>query len=113
MTGFSPQVRAIVVERSQRYCERCGWNLGTDAHHRRPRAAGGTKRPETNQPSNALWLCAPCHREVESNRRRALEHGWLVRQHQEPLQVPVLYRGTKVWLDDLGNMHDNPREAIA
>jgi hypothetical protein len=29
-----------------------------------------------------------------------------VRQHAEPVDVPVLYRGTLVYLDNLGNMHD-------
>lgn len=113
MTGFSAQTRAIIRDRAKFYCERCGERMGHEIHHRRPRGMGSTHRPETNQPSNGLLLCQPCHLFVESNRKRALEHGWLVRQHQDPIQVPVLYRGTKVWLDDNGNMHDNPREAIA
>lgn len=110
MSGFSRQVRAIIVERAQSYCEGCGWNLGVEAHHRRPRGAGGSKRTSTNQPSNALWLCRPCHGYAEYHRTEAREKGWLVRQHHEPRDIPVLYRGTSVYLDDFGNMHEHPRE---
>jgi 5-methylcytosine-specific restriction protein A len=113
VTGFSRQVRAVVIERAHGYCERCGEKRGTEAHHRRARGAGGTRRPSTNQPSNALWLCAACHRDTESRRTHALANGWLVRQHDEPRDAPVLYRGTRVWLDDLGCMHDNPQHAEA
>jgi 5-methylcytosine-specific restriction protein A len=114
VTGFSSQVRAVVIERAQGYCERCGEKRGSEAHHRRARGAGGTRRPETNRPSNALWLCGGCHRFVESNRSYAYEQGWLVRQHDEPRDVPVSYRNTTVYLDDLGNMHDaKPRPSEA
>lgn len=106
MTGFSPTVRAVIHERAQGYCERCGEKRGTEAHHRRPRGIGGTRRASTNKPSAGLWLCGGCHRFVESNRAYAYEQGWLVRQHHEPVDISVLYRGTLVYLDDRGNMHD-------
>jgi hypothetical protein len=106
MTGFSPQVRVIITQRSQGFCERDGWNRATEIHHRRSRGMGSTKRPETNQPSNGLHLCGACHGFIESHRAEALEHGWLVRQHHQPAEIPVLYRGTLIYLDDLGNMHD-------
>lgn len=106
MTGFSSQVRAVIIVRADRWCERCGGERGFEIHHRRPRGMGGTRRPETNQPSAGLLLCGKCHRRIESHRLEALEHGWLVPQHRDPRDVPVLYRGTPVFLDDHGNMHD-------
>jgi 5-methylcytosine-specific restriction protein A len=106
MTDFSPTVRSIVMERSSRWCERCGLEMGRELHHRRPRGMGGTKRPETNQPSAALWLCPGCHRDIESQRAEAFINGWLVRQPRNPLHVPVMYRGALVYLDDLGGLTD-------
>lgn len=106
MTGFTPTVRGIIVVRADRICEVCGLHLGTDAHHRRPRGMGGTKRVETNQPSAALWVCRDCHQRIEEHRTEALTYGWLVRQTDDPADIPVLYRGTWVYLDDLGNLHD-------
>ena len=111
MTSFSPRVRAIISDRADRYCERCGGDIGTQIHHRRPRGRGGTKRPETNQASNGLLLCARCHSKIESHRTEAYEYGWLVRQHEEPRDIPVLYRGTLVLLDDLGNVLDVNHQA--
>lgn len=107
MTGFSSQVRRIITARADRYCERCGGDIGWEIHHRRPRGMGGTNRPGTNQPSAGLLLCGGCHRRIESHREEAYEHGWLVKQTDNPADVPVLYRGTRVYLDDYGNMHDS------
>lgn len=115
MTGFSPQVRAIITSRSGRYCE-IGLNGCTDRavhkHHRRCRGMGSTKRPETNQAANGLDVCLHCHEWVESHRREAYEYGWLVRQTEEPADVPVLYRGTLVILDDLGNLEGYPGSGV-
>lgn len=106
MTGFTPIVRGIVAVRSDRICEVCGLRMGTQVHHRRPRGAGGTRRLESNQAANALWTCVDCHSRIESQRSEALTYGWLVRQTDDPTTVPVLYRGTWVLLDALGNLHD-------
>lgn len=106
MTGFSSRVRAVIIERSDGWCECCGLKRGAEVHHRRARGMGSTKRPETNQPSNGLFLCPECHRRAESHRTSALAFGWLVPQHRDPRDIPVLYRGTPVFLDDHGNMHD-------
>ena len=108
-TGFPPKVRVLITQRAQLQCERCGLRPGVEAHHRRPRGAGGTRRESTNQPSNGLWLCGDCHRWVESNRREALSFGLLLRQTEEPRHVQVLYRGALVFLDDLGNIEDVER----
>ncbi|OBK92619.1 hypothetical protein A5646_03320 [Mycobacterium sp. 1245499.0] len=106
MTGFTPTTRGIIIVRADRICEVCDLHLGAQAHHRRPRGAGGTKRPESNQPANALWVCNDCHARIESQRAEALTYGWLVRQTDDPADVPVLYRGFWVWMDNLGNLHD-------
>jgi 5-methylcytosine-specific restriction protein A len=113
VTGFSSHVRATIHERAQGWCERCGGERGWEIHHRRPRGAGGTRRPETNLPSNGLLLCAASHRRIESQRAEAYEHGWLVHQTSDPREIPVLYRGTWVLLDDRGCMHDNPQHTEA
>ena len=78
--------------RSAGMCERCGCIPWVEAHHRRARGMGSTKRPETNSIVNALGLCGVCHRHVESWRLEAMECGWLVRQAHDPALVPVLYR---------------------
>lgn len=104
MTGFPPKVRAIILERSGGLCERCGQKRGTEAHHRRPRGAGGSRRDDTNTASNSVWLCSECHRHIETNRTEALLEGFLCLQIESPRKSAVKYRGTYVWLDDLGNL---------
>lgn len=97
-TGFSPAVRQQLEQRSGGVCEICGHQAAEQAHHRRPRGMGSTKRPETNLPSNGLMLCADCHRVVEMNRIDSLQRGWVVRQQGDPAEVPVRYRDGQVYL---------------
>lgn len=114
MTGFSKQVREIITERAGGCCERCGrrtWDM--QIHHRRPRGAGGTRRPETNEAANGVLLDADCHRWIEANRASALSDGWLVRQSDTPASVPVFRRGVYVWLGDDGSItHVRPDEPL-
>lgn len=97
-TGPARDVVDAVGERAGHSCEICsaavGPRRGVDhhIHHRRPRAAGGTSRPDTNLPSNLLLLCPGCHERVESRRALALELGWLVPQTADPAYIPVLIR---------------------
>jgi len=104
MSGFSPKVRTIIHQRAEWWCERCGLARGVQAHHRRARGMGSTRRPESNGASNAGWLCLPCHHWAETHREAARSEGWLLRQNDDPATIPVLYRGTLVVLDDLGNL---------
>ena len=99
MTGPSPKVRQAVLDRAQWLCERCGGPAYAGAlHHRRPRGMGGTRRRESNRPANLTLLCGEfspgalsgCHETVESQRTSAYWCGWLVRQHKDPAEVPVL-----------------------
>lgn len=95
-TGPDPATVEQVYERAGYACEIGGCMVGDrrgvdhHIHHRRPRALGGTTRPETNGPQNLLLLCPACHLEVEQHREQARAMGWLVGQNQDPAQVPVL-----------------------
>lgn len=95
-TGPRPDVVDAVYERAQHSCEVCteavGDRRGEDhhIHHRRPRAAGGSRRPDTNSPANLLLLCPECHRQIEGNREISFGMGWLLRQNQNPVEVRVL-----------------------
>lgn len=108
VTGFGNEVRELVRQRAAWTCEvqaRCqGRAMGWELHHRRPRGMGSTRRPETNQPANALGCCADCHRFIEHHRETARANGWLLRQTQLPEAVPVLRRHVWVWLDNDGGV---------
>jgi 5-methylcytosine-specific restriction protein A len=103
-TGFPPKVRDLIRERADGLCEYCGVERGTEIHHRRPRAMGGTNQKSTNEASNGLLLCGGCHRWAESHRTDALLMGVLLLQIQNPLKSAVKYRGTYIYLDDAGNL---------
>lgn len=112
-TGPSPATRRALAIRSAGLCELCGLVRAEQAHHRRPRAAGGSRRPDTNGLANLLALCSPCHHDqVESFRSRALVHGWLLSQDSHPTRVPVLLHTGWVRLDDEGGTtpHDRTEE---
>ena len=106
MTGPTAAVRDLVYGRDQYRCARCGLADGPFAlHHRRPRAAGGSKDPATNLPGNLILLCElVCHRAVESHRQAALGMGWLVPQGQTPALVPLLYRSHWACLSNTGDI---------
>ncbi len=103
-TGPTAKTVAIVQARACDMCERCASPEPCQVHHRRPRGMGGTRRPRTNMPSNLLFLCAKCHREVELNRTVSLEQGWLVRHEHDPAERHVWIAGHG-WtvLDNDGN----------
>lgn len=94
MNGFSRAVREIVTERAQNHCECCGVGRPEQLHHRRARGMGGSSADDTNTPANALAVDARCHALIESQRALALDRGWLVRQGQDPAEVPVLRHGS-------------------
>ena len=113
-TGPDAATRAIVLARSDGYCERCGlavrggtgWVREHSFHHRRPRGMGGSRAADTNSPANLLLLCGTattgCHRQVEANRHRALDQGLLVPQGHDPATVPVATRLGWILLDHDG-----------
>lgn len=100
-TGPGRDAVDAVLERGAHSCEVCGCALGPvrgvdhHIHHRRPRAMGGTDRPDTNWPSNLLLLCPDDHAAIESNRTGALAAGWLVPQSANPALVAVVIYGPR------------------
>jgi 5-methylcytosine-specific restriction protein A len=105
-TGFPIGVRNTIRARAENRCEVCGLYVVAELHHRRARGMGSTKRPETNTASNGLGTCRECHRLIEANRGLAQTGGWLVDQDSDPAETPVVYRGRRVLLDDLGNLQE-------
>lgn len=103
--AFPPSTREAIIAREQQRCASCGTSnpvLGWSVHHRRRRGMGGTRRASTACPTNGLLLCGSgttgCHGFYERERTLGYEHGVLVRDHHEPSEQPVLYRGRWVLL---------------
>lgn len=93
MTGFSRATKELVLDRAAGFCEACGIGRPEQLHHRRARGMGGSTADDTNIPANALAVDARCHALIESQRALAIDRGWLVRQGQDPAEVPVLRHG--------------------
>lgn len=113
LTGFPPTVREIIKNRAGNRCEYCGgWDQYLQLHHRRPRQSGGSRREDTNQPSNGVALCMACHEGFEMFRTDAYESGWLLRQHQTPTEIPLTFPGGRRFLlGDDGGMYEIPGKA--
>lgn len=116
-TGPDRDVVDAVIDRASHSCEVCSAALGPvrgvdhHIHHRRPRAMGGTDRPDTNWPSNLLLLCPGDHEAIESRRAEATEAGWLVPQTADPALIPVLVRYERwVYLTPSGGYSRTPLE---
>lgn len=97
-TGPTRTVVALVEERAAHSCERCDAMVGDirgvdhHIHHRRPRQAGGSRKPDTNAPQNLVLLCPPCHHWVETHRAAARSTGWLVPGWADPAVTPLFYK---------------------
>lgn len=102
-TGATQAVRDLVHGRD-RDCIICGESFQLQIHHRRPRGAGGTRRPETNLPGNLVLVCSDHHSWLESHRDTARQSGYLVPQNAAPTDVPIIWRGQWVLLDDEGGV---------
>ena len=111
-TGPTDKVRRIVDARSGGWCE---WPTcrqpATDTHHRLNRKAGGrhgAMRQRINQPAWLLHACRLHHDYVTSptggDRVLCEAWGWLLREGNDALAVPVLTRHATrpVLLDDAG-----------
>lgn len=103
-TGPTQKVRDLVHARDESRCIVCGETYLLQVHHRRPRAAGGTRRPETNGPANLVVVCLEHHVWLEKNRDLARQRGYLVRQHVDPADVPLVHCGEWVYLTDDGGV---------
>lgn len=89
MTGFAKHVEALIIERDQGRCVRCGAHVvhlergfAWSIHHRRPRGAGGTTLRWVSLAANGVTLCGSgttgCHGWVERERTKAFDLGLLV-----------------------------------
>lgn len=88
-------------------CELCG-APGTNTHTRRPDGMGGTKRPDTYRASNKVRVCGHgnvtgCHGALEGHRAWALGRGLLLKQSQNPTEVPIQLHYGLVLLGDDGS----------
>lgn len=117
MSSPTESTRRTVIERAMQHCELCNRPISGPAsvHHRRPRRMGGTRRSDTNSPSNLLLLCGSgttgCHGWVESHRRESLDSGVLLYDRDQPPDHPYQDRLGRWWtLTDEGTKHvTNPR----
>ncbi|QHF24120.1 hypothetical protein GTU73_08920 [Rathayibacter sp. VKM Ac-2804] len=88
--------RLAVEARSAGMCEGCGLRRATEVHHRKFRSRGGDNAVE-----NLLHLCGSgnhsgCHGAAHGSPptpERCSAIGWAVRADEDPLAVPVIYRG--------------------
>jgi 5-methylcytosine-specific restriction endonuclease McrA len=104
-------VRALVYDRDEHRCARCGRPAGPgnrQLQHRVPRSSGGRKNHA--RPSALVLLCgfsatdpAGCHYRVESHRDQARRDGFLVPMGTDPADWPVLYHDGRWLLDDSGS----------
>lgn len=101
-TGPDRRTVELVTKRAGGDCECCGMGAAEQIHHRKPRGMGGTRDPAINAASNLLFICAACHRDIESNRSSSMEFGHIVRNSGDSLSTAVYRRGVKSLLDDDG-----------
>jgi cytochrome c553 len=111
---FLPEPAALIDERCGGWCEiQLGdfcWGLATEYSHRITQKAGGRHgeaKVRSDRTSNALKACHHCHHVITATPWKVDAHanGWVLEEWQEPTQVPVLYRGDLVYLDDAGDKH--------
>lgn len=108
---FTEEARAIMQMRCLGECEVqwpnvCQGHQPLQAHHRRPRGSGGTKRMSSRLAANGLMACLWCHDFLERGERgQARELGFIVSQNAEPATVRVFYRHERyALLDNDGNV---------
>ena len=120
-TGPSRAVRALVLERDDHACARCGVNIVgrvASIHHRVRRSQGGRNTPE-----NLVTLCGSgvteCHGWVHQNITQAKVFGWLLDGTADPALEGVTYAserrpGMILWLTRAGKRTSvDPREVAA
>ena len=106
MTAVTIKVRALIIERSNARCERCGGTLngihGMSIHHRDARGMGGSKAPWLGEPPNLLALCGSgttgCHGRIEHEPAWAYKRGLLLRTGDRPDETPFMDSQDRWWL---------------
>lgn len=113
-TGPSAKLRALIEEREENRCARCGESVARDEdsiHHRIPRGRGGE-----NSPFNLLLLCGTgvtgCHGWVEKNRRESYLLGYLVETGIDPGDVAVWVHGQGWAFPSIGGLWTRIDEAL-
>lgn len=106
--------RKLLQERAEHMCEvaRPGcFRRADNAHHRKNASQGGT-----DDLSNLLLLCGSgttgCHGWITEHPGEAKRNGWSTWRSDTPADVPLLYRGTWVRLDDHGYVHVIPEGEV-
>ncbi len=108
------KVRAALAVRSEGLCEIAQQGCtrwASEFSHRKKVGAGGRKgaaRTDHDVLSNALHACHQCHSAGHRNPVMAYDLGWMLREHQNPLVIPALYRGAYRWLTDDGRVLTDP-----
>jgi hypothetical protein len=113
---FLPAAAELIEDRSSRdygyrvceiqLSEACQWRASQKSHRITQKSGGrhGAAKERSDRPSNALDACGYCHHVITVTPWKVDAHasGWVLREWQEPTQVPVLYRGKLSDLDDAG-----------
>jgi len=89
---FTDKTRHLIRDRAKHRCELCGTAIreAGQIHHRKPRGMGGTKDLQSRSAANGLYVHLKCHAKIESERWKAYQNGWLVRQDDVSEETPVL-----------------------
>lgn len=90
--------RAFVKVRDRDECIACcvGLNGRGHWHHRRSRSV---RDDLTHSPANGILLCATDHSRVHADPVWARSQGYIVSRYSSPLDVPVMHKGSWVWLN--------------
>ncbi len=109
------KVRAALAARSEGLCEIAQQGCtrwATEFSHRKKLGIGGRKgaaRAAHDVLSNAVAGCHNCHQvRGHANPRAAYDMGWMLKEHQNPLAIPLLYRGSWKFLTDDGRVLTDP-----
>jgi HNH endonuclease len=86
---WSEETRAALQRRSGGWCEICGQQPATDAHHRQRRRQGD------HSIRNGLLLCRTCHRGAHEHPADARGFGWIVPTWASPATTAVLINGNR------------------
>jgi hypothetical protein len=114
--GVPVKVRAALAVRSEGMCEIAApgcTGAAVDPSHRISTGMGGRKREAAAHHhvlSNLIHACRWCHQErLHAQPALAYWAGWMLRENENPREVPVSYRGQRRWLTDDGRvLTDSP-----
>lgn len=109
--GIPKKVRVALASRSGGVCEigqRGCIGRATDGSHRIKTGIGGRKGAALEAHhvlSNLLHACRVCHAQrLHAEPTQAYRFGWMLREHQDPVAEPTLYRGAWRWLANNGSV---------